>query len=352
MKETVTQVRLTEWASGAGCAAKMCARDLSDVLAPLAIPPDPNRLIGLDTADDAGVYRIAEGLALVDTADFFPPMVDDPFTFGEVAAANALSDVYAMGARPVTALNLVAFPIDQLPGQVLLDILRGGLAKLEEAGAALVGGHSIVDKEVKYGLAVTGLVDPARVVANRGAVPGDALVLSKPIGVGIVTTGIKRGGADGKAVAAAVASMTRLNRRAAELMIEAGVHACTDVTGFGLIGHGSEMARAGGVTLEIEATKVPLIPGAEALCAAGFTPGGLENNRRSFEPMTQIGAEVPAVMQDLLFDPQTSGGLLMALPEAGAEALAARLTEEQDMAAAVIGRVAAQTEGGALVVVD
>ncbi len=352
MKNDVSKVRLTEWASGAGCAAKMCARDLSEVLAPLAVPPDPNRLIGLDTADDAGVYRIADDLALVDTADFFPPMVDDPFTFGEIAAANALSDVYAMGARPVTALNLVAFPIDQLPGSVLLDILRGGLAKLQEAGTALVGGHSIVDKEVKYGLAVTGLVDPARVVANGGAMPGDSLVLSKPIGVGIVTTGIKRGGVSASAVEAAVASMTRLNRRAAELMIEADVHACTDITGFGLIGHASEMARAGGVSLEIIAARVPLIPGSEELCAAGFTPGGLENNRRSFTDSALIGADVPAVIEDLLFDPQTSGGLLMALPEAGAQALAERLSDEQDMAAAVIGRVAAQAEGGALVVVE
>ncbi len=352
MKDDVSKVRLTEWASGAGCAAKMCSRDLREVLAPLAVPPDPNRLIGLDTADDAGVYRIADDLALVDTADFFPPMVDDPFTFGAIAAANALSDVYAMGARPVTALNLVAFPIDQLPGSVLLDILRGGLAKLQEAGAALVGGHSIIDKEVKYGLSVTGLVDPARVVANRGAMPGDALVLSKPIGVGIVTTGIKRGGAGAQAVDAAVASMTRLNRRAAELMIEAGVHACTDVTGFGLIGHGSEMARASGVTLEIDAAKVPLIPGAEELCAAGVTPGGLDNNRRSFAELARMGTGVAAVMQDLLFDPQTSGGLLMALPEAGAQALAEKLSDEQDMAAAVIGRVVAQTEGGALVVIE
>jgi len=351
MKINLKDVRLTQWASGAGCAAKMCSRDLSDVLAPLDIRADPNLLVSLKTSDDAGVYRIADNLALVDTVDFFPPMVDDPFHFGQIAAANALSDVYAMGARPVTALNLVGFPVDGLAPDVLGEILKGGLSKLDEAGVALVGGHSIVDREVKYGLAVTGLIDPDKVITNAGAEAGDALVLTKPIGVGIINTAVKRGAADGAMVDAAIASMTHLNRRAAELMPEFGVHACTDVTGFGLLGHALEMARASGVSLEIDSAGISVIPGASDLCARGVTPGGLENNRRSFSDAVQFSPEVPATVQDLLYDPQTSGGLLMALSEAAAVDLRQKLEGDHPLDISVIGRAVTKKEGDAHIAV-
>lgn len=352
MKQSLKDVRLTQWASGAGCAAKMCSRDLSEILAPLPASRDLNLLVGLKTADDAGVYRIGDDLALVDTVDFFPPMVDDPFDFGRIAAANALSDVYAMGARPVTAMNLVAFPVDELEGEVLLEILRGGLSMLEAAGAALVGGHSIVDREVKYGLAVTGLVDPARVVTNAGARPGDVLLLTKPIGVGIVNTAIKRGAAEASTVAGAVASMTRLNKAASEVMLRGEVHACTDITGFGLLGHALEMARASGVAIRLESDRVATLPHALDLCADGIKPGGLANNRRSCDGAVTLSPDIAPAMQDLLYDPQTSGGLLMALPEARAWETVQQIAEEQGTEPFIVGGVVPRDQQEAFVHVD
>ena len=243
---------------------RLCGEDgaqtLAEVVRRLPATHDPNLLVGMQTSDDAGVYRISENLALVNTVDFFPPIVDDPYDFGRIAAANALSDVYAMGARPLTAMNLVAFPKSGLSLEVLHEILRGGADKLVEAGVALVGGHSVTDPEPKYGLAVTGLVDPARVVTNAGARAGDALVLTKPVGVGIITTALKQGMADAQTVAQAVESMAQLNRRAAELMVEEGAHACTDITGYGLLGHALEMAAASGVMLHIAHRRVPHFP--------------------------------------------------------------------------------------------
>ncbi len=342
--------RLTRWASCAGCAAKMDALTLSEVLRRLPVTHDPNLLVGMETGDDAGVYRIAPDLALVNTVDFFPPIVDDPYDFGRIAAANALSDIYAMGARPLTAMNLVAFPKEGLALEVLHEILRGGSDKLAEAGVALVGGHSVTDPEPKYGLAVTGLVDPARIVTNAGARPGDRLVLTKPIGVGIVTTALKQGVADARAVEAAVESMARLNRRAAKLMVEYEAHACTDITGYGLLGHALEMATASGVALRIAHRRVPHFSAALELRALGVAPGGLAANRRAFNGKVWFGDAVPDAWRDLLFDPQTSGGLLVALPEAGAGRLAERLAAEGFGDAAVIGRVE-RRESDALITV-
>ncbi len=331
-------VRLTQWASCAGCAAKMDAQSLAEVLHRLPAARDPNLLVGLETGDDAGVYRIAPDLAVVNTVDFFPPIVDDPRDSGRIAAANALSDIYAMGARPLTAMNLVAFPKQGLALEVLHEILRGGTATLAEAGVALVGGHSITDPEPKYGLAVTGLVDPKRVVTNAGAAPGERLVLTKPIGTGIVTTALKQGVAGADVVRHAVTSMARLNRRAAELMVEEGARACTDITGYGLLGHGARMAAASGVTLRIAHALVPPLPGALELAAQGVAPGGLAANRRAFSANVRFDDAVPAAWRELLFDPQTSGGLLVALPEAGAARLVQRLAAE-GVTAAIIGRV-------------
>jgi len=346
MKGDTDKVRLTRWANCTGCAAKMDASSLAGVLNLFPPPDDPSLLVGLHTGDDAGVYRIAADLAVVNTVDFFPPVVDDPFTFGQIAAANALSDVYAMGGKPVTALNIVAFPRDGCEPEVLHEILRGGFAKLKEAGVALVGGHTVTDPEIKYGLAITGLIDPARVVSNAGARPGDWLILTKPIGVGIITTAIKQGGVDPALATRAAGMMAALNRNAALLMLECGAHACTDITGYGLLGHALEMAAASRVCLEIEYRSVPHFPEAMELCAQGVFSGGLEGNRQAFSTAIKFTDAVPGVWQDLLLDPQTSGGLLIALPEQGARAF---LREFGGVDAAKIGRV--ETEGVGKIVV-
>lgn len=298
---------------------------------------DPNLVVGPETADDAGVYRIGERFALVETVDIVTPLVDDPFTFGRIAAANALSDVFAMGGRPVTALNLVFFPACTLGQDVLAEILAGGLDALREAGVCLVGGHTVEDDELKYGLAVTGLIDPARVVRNATACPGDRLVLTKPLGTGIIATAIKADMASDAAAAEAIRWMTTLNAAAAGLMVECGASACTDVTGFGLLGHASEMARGSGVTVEFMVNAVPLMTGVGELVADGLVPAGCYRNRDHYAPLVS-----PAAVNDErllpLFDPQTSGGLLIALPVAAADCFLAAAAARGVFAAAV-GRV-------------
>ena len=278
-------------------------------------------IVGFDLADDAGVVRLDAERALVQTVDFFTPIVDDPFTYGAIAATNALSDVYAMGGEPISALNVLCWN-DALPTEVLAEILRGGLAKVVEAGAVLAGGHSVTDTEPKYGLAVTGLVHPDRIWANQGAQPGDVLVLSKPIGTGIITTALKRQVCPPEAESAAVATMLELNRRVRDAAIDQEVHACTDITGFGLVGHAWEMARASAARLVIEAAAVPVLPHAEALGAGGHLTRGNVSNRVYVGDALSFGG-VRESLQRVLVDPQTSGGLLLALPEAGAQALVA-----------------------------
>ncbi|BEH09141.1 selenide, water dikinase SelD [Geobacter sulfurreducens subsp. ethanolicus] len=278
---------------------------------------DPNLLVGPETADDAGVYRIGEGLALVETVDIITPLVDDPYTFGRIAAANALSDVFAMGGRPVTAMNLVFFPACALPGSVLSAILAGGHDALREAGACLVGGHTVEDDELKYGLAVTGLISPSRVVRNATARAGDRLVLTKPLGTGIVSTAIKADMAPAALTAEAIRWMTMLNAEAAGLMLECGASACTDVTGFGLVGHACEVARGAGVTLRLHLEQVPVLDGVMGLVADGLVPAGCYRNRDHYAPF--VGA--PRSDDDRLlplFDPQTSGGLLLSLSPSSA----------------------------------
>jgi selenide,water dikinase len=309
---------------------------LDKVLGKLPRIHNPNVLVGFDTADDAGVYRLADDLALVQTVDFFTPIVDDPFTFGAIAAANSLSDVYAMGGKPISALSIVAFPAEA-DAQILEDILRGGMEKMTEAGCAILGGHSVNDPEIKFGYAVTGVIHPARIKANAGARAGDALVFTKALGTGVIGTALKRGQAQPADLAAATASMLRLNRAACEAMLQFDVHGCTDITGFGLIGHAREMAVASGVTLEIEVGAVPILPGALEAARAGAIPGGLRNNRE-FAACAVGGAEaVDAALLDLLYDPQTSGGLLISLPESDAAQLLRVLP-----GAARIGRVLAR----------
>ena len=274
--------------------------------------PDENVLIGFDTADDAGVYKLSAELALVQTVDFFTPIVDDPETFGAIAAANALSDVYAMGGRPISSLSILAYPgkgdLDDLQ-----QILKGGAEKMREAGCSILGGHSISDDEIKFGYAVTGTVHPARVTANAGARPGDALVFTKRIGTGVISTALKRGIAAGEHVAASIQSMLTLNRRACEEMLRFDVHGCTDVTGFGLLGHAREMALASNVTLEIAAGQVRFLPGAVEYARQGALPGGLHNNREFASCAVQALGEMPPEIEALLYDPQTSGGLLISL---------------------------------------
>ncbi len=281
-------------------------------------------LVGFDTSDDAGVYRLTEECALVQTVDFFTPIVDDPYTFGAIAAANALSDIYAMGAQPLCALSIVAYP-PQGDLEDLKQILAGGAEKMREAGCVILGGHSVGDQEIKFGYAVTGTVHPERVLRNAGAREGDALVLTKPLGTGVIATALKRGAASPAHVEASVASMLELNRRAAEAMAGLQVHAVTDVTGFGLLGHAREMAAVGDVTLEIDVSRVPLLPGALEYARQGALAGGLKNNREYVSGEVELVRELPEELLNLLYDPQTSGGLLVALPEPDAEEFRRRL---------------------------
>jgi selenide,water dikinase len=293
---------------------------LDQVLASVPRWADENVLIGFDTADDAGVYKLTAELALVQTVDFFTPIVDDPETFGAIAAANALSDVYAMGGRPISSLSILAYP-----GKGDLDdlkhILKGGAEKMHEAGCSILGGHSISDDEIKFGYAVTGLVHPDRVKANAGARPGDALVFTKRIGTGVIATALKRGIAAEAHVAESIAQMLTLNRRACEAMLQFDVHGCTDVTGFGLIGHAREMALASNVSLEIEVDRLRYLPGAVEYARQGAVPGGLNNNRDFASGAVESRREFPAEIEALLYDPQTSGGLLISLPTADAAEL-------------------------------
>ncbi len=310
----MTAVRLTSLSHGAGCACKVPAALLAPVVGALPQSSDPNLLVGTSTSDDAGVYRISEDLALVQTADFFTPIVDDPYDFGRIAATNALSDVYAMGGRPVCALNLVAWSIDELGSEMLSEVLRGGNDVVTAAGAVIVGGHTIDDREPKYGLAVTGVVDPAEVITNAGGRAGDALVLTKPLGSGAVTTALKKGLADESVLAGAVTVMTELNAAGARAARAAGVHGMTDVTGFGLLGHLHELALASGVTAVVQAAAVPAIAGVlELLEDDRSLAGGSRNNRRYAEEFASFDPSVDEVRRRLVTDAMTSGGLLVAL---------------------------------------
>ena len=304
------------------------------------LPPvrDPNLLVGVDTADDAAVYKLNDWTALVQTVDFFPPVVDDAFSFGAIAAANAFSDVYAMGGRPLLALNIVGFPVD-LPKEILGQVLQGGAAKAEEAGVLVIGGHTIDDAEPKYGMAVTGTVEPGKQITNGGARPGDALVLTKPIGTGIITTAGKREQVSSDVLESAVTVMSTLNRSSSEAMVEVSVHACVDVTGFGLIGHLLGMLGASNVSAEVSFANVPLLDGAAGLAKDGAVPGGTQRNRKAAENSVVWATELEEHEKLLMCDAQTSGGLLIAVSENRKDILLAELQNRGVASAAIIGRI-------------
>jgi selenide,water dikinase len=299
----------------------------------------------MERAEDAGVYKLSDDLAVIQTLDFFTPIVDDPYIFGQVAAANALSDVYAMGGKPLTAMNIVCFPVKTMDMSILREILAGGLAKLHEAGVTLVGGHSVEDKELKYGLSIMGVAHPQKVILNTGARVGDRLILTKQLGTGIINTALKGGVADEVAVSKAVKCMVTLNGKASELMLTVDVHACTDVTGFGLLGHACEMIEGTDVGMVIYSSQVPFFPEVKELSEMGMIPGGLHRNREFRISMVEISPEIPLFMVDVLFDPQTSGGLLISVPGSEAEPLLDRMHKEGIEEAAIIGEVVAEPKG-------
>lgn len=319
------EVKLTKLAKCAGCGAKVGAGVLAQLLGDMKVRRDPNLLVGFDKSDDASVYRVTEDLALVQTVDFFPPIHDDPYIFGQIAATNALSDVYAMGGEPKLALNIMAVPRD-MPSEAVHEILRGGYDKAYEAGAIITGGHSILDDEPKYGLAVTGFVHPDKVLTNSGAKPGDVLLLTKPLGIGILTTAAKVDMASEAAMSRAVELMTTLNKAARDAMVQYRVHACTDVTGFSLMGHGLELAQGSEAELHLQVDDIDLMKEAVELARIGILPEGMYRNRSYAEPYVDPG-QVILAKQDVLYDPQTAGGLLIAVDPADADALYAQLRD-------------------------
>lgn len=309
------ELRLTSFARCAGCAAKLGHVDLSEALAGLDVRSDPRLLVGRETYDDAGVFQLSDDTALVQTVDFFAPIVDDPYSFGQVAAANALSDVYAMGGEPLTAMNIVGFPSNRLPIEVLTDVLRGGQDKVHEAGAFVVGGHTIIDDELKFGLSVTGRVHPKRILSNANAKVGDRLILTKPLGTAILATAAKRGDLGARETKGLIASMTKLNASASRGALAVGARCATDITGFGLLGHASHIADASNVTVVIESDALPVLPGARDAWEHGVSTGGSERNERYLESRVDWRASSP-FLRALAMDPQTSGGLLVAMPAA------------------------------------
>jgi selenide,water dikinase len=342
-------VRLTQTVAAAGCAAKLDPGLLSELLNNADIPVNDRLLVGIEKLDDAGVYRLTDDLAVVQTLDFFTPIVDDPYLFGAIAAANALSDVYAMGGTPVTAMNIVCFPTAKMDKSILAAIIRGGLSKIRESGAVLAGGHSIMDTEVKYGLSVTGIVHPGKIWKNCTARPGDCLILTKALGTGIMSTAIKQGRVTEAQAREATDSMSALNRTAAEVFHRHTVHACTDVTGFSLMGHGLEMAEGSGVTLRLHSAAVPLMDRVPEFAAEGVLPGGAQRNRRYYEPRVFYRGTLQ-IQSEILFDPQTSGGLLCSVPEKDAEACLRQLQAAGCAKAAIVGEVVERGSGASLVV--
>lgn len=295
--------------------------------------------MGLDNYDDSAVYKLSEDLAIVQSLDFFTPIVDDPYTFGQITAANALSDIYAMGATPKTALNIVAFPIEDMDKNILKDILQGGISKVEEAGAVLAGGHSVKDEELKYGLSVTGIVHPDKLIGNKGAKPGDLLILTKALGTGIVATALKRKLAPEDQVDAMVESMAQLNKLASEAAVDHQVHAMTDVTGYGLVGHLLEMLRASDVQAQIFTDKLPILPGTMDWIAQGVVPGGLKTNYKFYKPSLEISSGVEDAFVSLVVDAQTSGGLLMSTPPQNAKIIIERLREQGIDQCSIVGEI-------------
>ena len=307
---------------------------------------DPNVIRGMESLDDAGVYKLTDDLAIIQTIDFFTPIVDDPYMFGQIAVANALSDVYTMGGKPLTAMNIVCFPIATMDLSILKDILVGGIDKMREANVTLVGGHSIDDSELKYGLSVTGVVHPDKMITNSGGVKGDKVILTKPLGTGIINTAAKAEMADKETIKIVTASMAVLNNTASELAQQSGgLHACTDITGFGFLGHAVQLVKNSGISVEIDSSAVPLFPDATDLASQGMCPAGLHRNREFYAPWVEIADSVPLNVQDVLNDPQTSGGLLIIIDAAKADDLMGKLKSTGVEDAAVVGKVTGESSG-------
>lgn len=312
--------------------------DLYKVICGLPLRDDPNLIVGLSRADDAAVYKLREDLAIVQTVDFIGPIVDDPYSFGMIAAANSLSDIYAMGGRPITAMNLVCFPIDTMGLSVLASILNGALVKLNEAETALVGGHSVKNNELRYGLSVTGIINPQKVITTSGAKEEDRLILTKPLGIGVMTTALKAGMIDSEVEHSLIDQMAHLNKEAAEVMISVGANACTDITGFGLIGHACRIAENSKVSLEFFSDKIPIIEGALEFARMGLIPAGAYSNRKFYFDRVE-GGDVSPEHMDLFYDPQTSGGLLITVPRQNADSMLTYIKQAGYEQAAIVGRV-------------
>jgi len=343
------RIALTRLVKNAGCASKIPPADLARILSGLPVVNDPRLLVGTRTADDAGVFQVSPDLCLVQTVDIFTPCVDDPYLFGRIAAANSLSDVYAMGGTPLTALSIIGYPAQGLDDESVSLILKGGMDALEEAKVVLVGGHSINDEEIKFGFAVTGLINPKEVITNAGARPGDLLLLTKGLGTGIISFAAQMGRASEESIGAASESMARLNRAASEVMRRAGAQACTDVTGFGFLGHLYNIARESGVSVEVWWEAVPLLPGVGEYAAQGIVSGAAERNREFASGAVESGPGLPECALDLLYDAQTSGGLLFCVPEEAAAETLAALHAAGDTEAAIVGRIVEKSKGRILV---
>ena len=338
------KVQLTKLVEKPGCASKIDQAFLKQVLKNLPAIDDPRVLVGVPAGDDAGIYDMGNGKALVQTVDVFTPSVDDPYMFGQVAAANSVSDIYAMGGTPLTALSVIGFPVRKVPDNVMYEILCGGIDKMKEAGVAIIGGHSIDDGEIKAGFAVTGIIDKDKVVTNAAAQPGDILILTKPLGTGIIAFAAQIGRADTASIEAATSAMTALNKKASELMVEFGAHACTDITGFGLMGHLAEMASASGVDVELIWDDIPLLPGVLEYAAAGILPGAIERNKESCGERVRPADSLSQEMVDICYDAQTSGGLLVAIAEKNADKFLKALHKEK-ISAAIIGNCSGKGSG-------
>lgn len=338
--------KLMQLSARCGCAGKFTPDDLAKVLKHIEVKEeerDPNLLVGFDKSDDAGVYKISEDMALVQTVDFFTPVANDPYTFGQIAAANALSDVYAMGGKPLTALNLSCFSAS-IGADILAEILKGGADKIREAGATIAGGHTITDEEVKYGVSVTGIINPSKVITNSGAQVGDVLILTKPIGSGVLTTALKIEFITDEEFEEASKVMATLNKIASEEMQKIGVNSCTDITGFGLIGHAYEMAAGSEVALEIDSNKIPIMNKVKDLAKEYCLPSGAYSNEKHFDKWVSFSKEIDDITKLTFFDPQTSGGLLISVNIEKAEALLENINRRSEIKAAIIGRVVEANE--------
>lgn len=345
IEKNTSGVRLTDYVRSAGCASKIGQKDLHQVLKLLPTVTDPRLLVGIATADDAGVFQLTPDTAIVQTVDVFTPGVNDPRTFGRIAACNSLSDVYAMGGKPVTALSIIGFPIYSLPHEVMADIIKGGMEVLEEAGTILLGGHSINDEEIKFGFAVTGLIGKDALVTNSGARPGDVIVLTKALGTGIISLADQIDKASPESIAALAASMATLNKTASEVMTECGAHACTDVTGFGLLGHLSQVVKESKVSVEIDTSALPLLPSVMEYAEAGMYSGANERNAEYTDSVTEYADDVPDHVKAILYDAQTSGGLLIFFPPDKVDEALKKMHAQGVSCASIVGRVTGESDG-------